>query len=165
MFAACSLFVETPLDNILMPKFCKFSFVALLILFCGCGEQLTVAKVTGTVKMKGTNKPLDYIVVEFWPDNGPTSRGKTDASGNFALRTMDEKDVEGAVLGSHKVTFKDTWPTKDDVLMDSGEWQDNSKGKKSRISLKYGDPTKTTETVTVSDNQGALEFVLDPAGN
>lgn len=148
-----------------MSKLCKLLVVTLLIFSGGCGEKITVAKVTGTVKMKGSNKPLEYIVVEFWPDNGPTSRGKTDASGNFILRTMDETDVEGAVLGSHKVTFKDTWPMKDDVLMDSGEWQDNSKGKKPRISARYSDPTKTPESITVSENQEALEFVLDPAGN
>lgn len=159
------LFIETPLDKIFMSNLCKSSFAVLLIFFCGCGEKITIAKVTGTVKMKGTNKPLEYIVVEFWPDNGPTSRGKTDSTGNFVLRTMDEADAEGAVLGSHKVTFKDTWPMKDDVLMDSGEWKDNSKGKKPRISSKYSDPTKTPESVTVSENQGAMEFVLDPAGN
>jgi hypothetical protein len=143
---------------------CNFSILSLAIFLSGCGEKITLTKVTGTVKLKGTDKPLEYVVVEFWPDDGPTSRGKTDASGNFTLRTMDEADAEGAVLGSHKITFKDTWPMKDDVLTESGEWQDNSKGKKSRISTKYADPSKSPETVSVTENQAPLEFELDPAG-
>lgn len=147
-----------------MSKFYCSPFLLLVILIAGCGKTVNVAKVTGTVKMKGTGEPLEYIVVEFWPDNGPTSRGKTDASGNFSIRTMDMADLEGAVLGSHKVTFKDTWPMKDDVLGEGGEWIDNSKGKKSRISSKYGDPVMTPITMSVSANQAALEFELDPAG-
>ncbi len=142
----------------------KFSVFMLVIFLCGCGEKVRITNVTGTVKMKGTNEPLEHIVVEFWPDDGPTSRAKTDASGNFSLRTMDEADAEGAVLGGHKVTFKDTWPMKDDVLTDSGEWKDNSKGKKARISSQYADPTKTPETITVAENQAPLDFVLTPAG-
>lgn len=141
---------------------CKYSILILALLLIGCGEKNSLTKVTGTVKVGG--KPMEFIVVELWPDNGPTSRGKTDASGNFVLRTMDQADAEGAVIGSHKVTFKDTWPTKDDVLLDSGEWKDNSNGKKSRISLKYADPVNSPESVTISENQAPLEFNIDPAG-
>ena len=158
------LFDEFSMKMNLMYSLCKLSALVVVLLFAGCEEKLNVTKVTGTVKMKGTNEPLEYIVVEFWPENGPTSRAKTDSSGNFTLRTMDASDMEGAMLGGHKVTFKDTWPMKDDVLLESGEWQDNSKGKKTRISVKYADPSKTPESVSVGEDQAPFEFLLDPAG-
>ena len=147
-----------------MAKFFLTSLCMFALLLAGCKEASNVTKVTGTVKLKGKGEPLEYIVVELWPDNGPTSRGKSDASGNFTLRTMDTADLEGAVLGTHKVTFKDTWPMKDDVLSESGEWIDNSKGKKSRISNKYADPSFSPVSVTITANQAPLEFELDPAG-
>jgi hypothetical protein len=147
-----------------MSKIYIFSALCLVLYLTGCGKSSNITKVTGTVKMKGTGEPLEFIVVEFWPDNGPTSRGKTDASGNFTLRTMDEADAEGAVIGSHRVTFKDTWHMKDDYLNDGGEWVDMSKGKKPRISSKLGDPMSTTITKSVAENQAPFEFELDPIG-
>lgn len=147
-----------------MSRICKLSMLTLVIVLAGCGKSSNVAKVTGTVKMKGSGEPLEFIVVEFWPDNGPTSRGKTDASGNFTLRTMDEADVDGAVIGNHKVTFKDTWPMKDDYIGEGGDWVDMSKGKKSRINSKYADAVSTPITKSVSENQTPFEFELDPAG-
>ena len=85
----------------------------LLTLVTGCGDKLQVAEVTGVVTLNG--KPLEFIHIEFWPDVGPRSFGKTDANCKFTLQT-DDRSQMGAVPGSHKVSIKDTWPTKDDFI-------------------------------------------------
>ncbi len=46
-------------------------------------------------------KPLAEAMVNFTPDNGRPSVGKTDAEGNYSLRYND--DVEGAAIGTHVV--------------------------------------------------------------
>ncbi len=146
-----------------MNRICIASLIALACVV-GCSKGPAVTKVTGTVKLKGSNEPLEFIVVEFWPDNGPNSRAKTDASGSFTLRTMDAADLEGVVPGSHKVTFTDTWPMKDDYLGEGGDWVDMSNGKKSRISSKYADPGKTPISITINSEQKTVEYELDPYG-
>ncbi len=139
------------------------SWIALSC-FIGCNKGPSVCKVTGKVKLKGSSEPLEFIVVEFWPENGPNSRGKSDSSGSFNLRTMDASDLEGVVPGSHKVTFIDTWPMKDDYLGEGGDWVDMSKGKKPRISSKYSDPAKSPISITIDNEQKTVEFELDPYG-
>ena len=146
-----------------MNRICIASLITLACVF-GCNKGPAVTKVTGTVKLKGSNEPLEFIVVEFWPDNGPNSRAKTDSSGSFTLRTMDAADLEGVVPGSHKVTFIDTWPMKDDYLGEGGDWVDMSNGKKPRISTKYTDPAKTPISITIGSEQKPVEYELDPYG-
>ena len=104
----------------------------------GCnGNSLQTNEVSGTVLLEGT--PLELIHVEFWPvGDGPRSIGKTDGTGKFILE-LDDRSKKGAAVGTHKVMLRDTWPMKDNVLSQSGEWIDNSKGKKARISSKYYD--------------------------
>ncbi|MEQ1826365.1 MAG: hypothetical protein ABL921_10470 [Pirellula sp.] len=109
---------------------------AMQLFFVGCGgESVPTAAVEGTVKLDG--KPLDRILVEFWPDaGGPRSMGETDAAGKFKLASEDGKG-KGAVVGSHKVVLKDTAALGDKFLGREGEEVDMSKGKKPRISGKF----------------------------
>ena len=69
------------------------------------------------------------------------------------------------MVGSHKVTLKDTWHMQDDYLDAGGEWVDMSKGRKSRISVKYGDPTTSPLSATVERGKAnVVDFAVDPAG-
>ena len=135
----------------------------LLLTLAGCsGNKLELEEVTGVVTLNG--KPMEFIHVEFWPDVGPRSFGKTDAEGKFTLQ-LDDRTREGAVPGSHKVSLKDTWPTKDDYINDGGEWVDMSEGKKSRIATKYYDAPRSPLSVTVKSGEtNHFEFPIDAAG-
>lgn len=134
----------------------------LLTALAGCGDKLEVTEVTGVVTLKG--EPLEFIHVEFWPDVGPRSFGKTDASGKFTLQT-DDRTQSGAVPGTHKVSLKDTWHTRDDYISEGGDWVDMSAGKKARISSKYFDAIQSPLSVTVKPGEpNNFEFEVDPNG-
>jgi hypothetical protein len=130
----------------------KLLFVSLLLAVAcsGCGSQLKTEEVTGTVTLNG--KPLELIHVEFWSSEGPRSIGKTDDSGNFFLE-LDDRTMKGAVVGTHKVMLRDTWPMKDDYLSESGEWVDKSDGKRPRIHSKYYDVSSTPLSFTVKSGE------------
>lgn len=108
-----------------------------LVALQGCGGGgPKIAPVEGSVKQDG--KPLDKILVEFWPDaGGQRSLGETDSQGHFKLKTDDGKQ-DGAVVGSHKIVLRDSGALGDKFMGREGETVDLAKGKKSRISGKYG---------------------------
>jgi len=71
----------------------------------GCGgsaarpDKPELAPVTGKLVQNGM--PLADAYVEFTPDAGATSTGRSDAQGNFALTYAD--GTQGAKVGGHKV--------------------------------------------------------------
>ena len=68
--------------------------------FAGCGDGTPpLGKVTGTVTRGG--KPVPGVVVNFMPDNGRPSWGKTDAAGKYTLNYDEGND--GGQVGSCKV--------------------------------------------------------------
>ena len=79
--------------------------LCLLAFVVGCSEPASTATVSGVVTLDG--KPLEFIHVEFWPENGQRSFGKTDSEGRFELLT-DDRSTKGAVPGTHKVSLRDT---------------------------------------------------------
>ena len=119
-----------------------------LFALVGCGgDGIKIAEVEGTVKLGG--KPLDKIMVEFWPESdGPRSFGETDAEGHFKLKTDDGKR-DGASVGSHKVILKDSGVLGDKFMGRAGENMDMAKGKKPRVSGKYASPETTPISKTV----------------
>lgn len=74
--------------------------VACVTAICGCGddEGVALAPVTGFVTEGG--QPLSGAIVEFFPESGRTSVGKTNDAGEF---TMRYDDAEGVVIGPCKV--------------------------------------------------------------
>lgn len=137
--------------------------LSLMLPLMGCDSGPKVAEVSGVVTLPN-GKPLELIHVEFWSDNGPRSYGKTDNSGNFTLKLDTDAQLAGAVVGKHKVSLRDTWPTKDDVLTDGGEWVDNSKGKKARIHSKYSDYAQSPiEYEVKAGEKNHFEIKVDPA--
>ena len=130
---------------------CLVSYVAFftgLVSLAGCGgSSFDLAAVEGTVKLDG--KPLEKIMVEFWPQSdGPRSFGETDSEGRFKLKTDDGKN-DGASVGSHKVILKDAGALGDKFMGRAGEDVDMSKGKKVRIPAKYSSPETTSITKAV----------------
>ena len=115
-----------------------------------------MAEVDGTVKVNG--KPVDKIQVEFWPTGkGPRSIGVTDAEGKFVLSSDDGKS-KGAALGDHKVVLRDVGIMGDKFLGRAGEDVDMSKGKVSRVNLRYSDVAKTDLQKTVTDGKNTIEI-------
>ncbi|MCR9115571.1 MAG: DUF4198 domain-containing protein [bacterium] len=77
-------------------------FASLLILGVvgGCGNQGR-GVVSGTVTLDG--EPLPEATVEFQPDVGSPSFGRTDANGKYVLKYTANK--HGAEIGSHTVNI------------------------------------------------------------
>lgn len=66
---------------------------------CGSGEEVVVlGLVTGVVTDNGA--PVGNAIVEFFPDDGRTSVGTTNAEGVYSLKYSDE---DGAVVGACRV--------------------------------------------------------------
>jgi hypothetical protein len=77
-----------------------------VLLAAGCGGGHPIAPVSGKVTLNG--KALEGAIVSFQPleasrDAGIGSTGKTDANGQYRLKTADGKD--GAIVGKHKVVI------------------------------------------------------------
>jgi hypothetical protein len=88
---------------------CFVLFCALEIAGCSRGDRPELTEVQGIVTLDG--KPLPRATVIFQPMNGGrSSRGLTDSQGKYRLLYL--RDIEGAILGSHKVTI--TTVTEDD---------------------------------------------------
>jgi hypothetical protein len=136
--------------------------VCISTMAVGCGPSIEVAEVTGVVTMDG--KPMDMIYIEFWSTNGPRSFATTDADGKFELTFEDEARRKGAVPGDHKVSLRDLWPTKDDVMGEGGDRIDMSNGKRSRIDTKYFDAVASPLTMKVeSGKKNYFEIKADAA--
>ena len=104
-------------------------------------------------------KPLDKILVEFWPTSeGVRSFAETDSSGHFKLMTDDGKRI-GATIGTHKVTMKDA-SIFGKFMGRAGEGVDMSEGRKPRISGKLTSTDTTTLSVVV-DASKKNEFTLE----
>jgi len=73
--------------------------VAGVIFGCGRGDLPELGTVTGTVTENG--KPLADAWIEFEPEKGRLSAGRTDVEGKYTLEYTH--DAEGAIVGSHTV--------------------------------------------------------------
>ncbi len=137
----------------------RYSLLLAISLIIGCSSDgIIVVPVEGTVTLNG--KPLDRIMVEFWPESrGQRSIGETDANGHFVLWTDDGKR-RGASLGSHLITLKDSAVLGDKFLGRAGETVDMSAGRKSRIPNQYTSPTSTKLSAQVEADSKNV-FVLE----
>jgi hypothetical protein len=82
------------------------SLAPLVVAGCGGGSR-NAAPVSGKVTFRG--QPLADIGISFEPVGsgaGQGSFGRTDASGSYTLRFIDN-DSEGALVGKHQVSFSD----------------------------------------------------------
>ena len=125
------------------------------IVCLGCSDGVKVVPAQGTVTLDG--KPLDKLMVEFWPESeGFRSFGETDADGKFVL-TTDDGEQQGASVGTHRVIVKDVSVLGDKFLGRAGENVRMGTGQKPRISTKFATPETTSLTVVV-EASGANNF-------
>lgn len=76
-----------------------FPVMALCLGISGCGGDMDVAPVSGTVTLDG--QPLDRASVLFEPENGRPSYGVTDGRGRYRL--LYTRDQDGAEVGECRV--------------------------------------------------------------
>lgn len=78
--------------------------LAISVCLAGCSRSdlPELAPVTGLVTLNG--EPLSNAIVTFTPTAARPSVGETDESGRFELMYLPE--VDGALLGEHKVTVR-----------------------------------------------------------
>jgi hypothetical protein len=129
-------------ERALAVKACVIIGVAVAI--AGCGDNLKLAKVTGTVTLDG--QPLANARVLFQPKQGRPSLGITDSSGKFELQYTQE--TMGAVQGEHVVSIT-TSPV---------EIADGSKRVKEVVPSRYN--SRSTLTVTVDKSHRTHDFAL-----
>ena len=126
--------------------------IGALLLFIsvasGCGKHgPNLARVTGTVTRNG--QPVDRIEVNFDPENGRPSTGRTDAGGNYVLQY--DRDRQGALIGKHKVWVKYVQRSP----VDEGNAEINA------ILQKYGDRRTTPLSVEVKEDGQEIPLELD----
>jgi hypothetical protein len=133
------------------------TLVIALVVPAGCSSGFQYAEVEGTVTMSG--KPLGNVRVEFWPvSDGPKSSGLTDAQGKYSLKSEDGKSI-GAVVGSHKVIFKDMDMYGTQFLGRKAEnMRDLSGGKKARFGPQYADPRNAVSKSVTSGQKNVIDL-------
>jgi len=138
---------------------CVLLLVSASIL-CGCGGESDapqLATVVGTVTWQGA--PLAEASVAFTPEIGPVATGKTDASGQFTLKTHGQ---DGASLGTHRVTIQAYEPPPPGQLLidENGE---PTYTLVSKIPEKYSNPDESglQAIVTNDGTKNSYKFELD----
>jgi hypothetical protein len=129
----------------------------LALLAAGCGASgPRVVKISGTVSRGG--KPVDKLMVNFYPEHGRPSWGSTDAAGHYVLNYEGRGD--GAVTGTHKVwvQIRPASPKEEEDLR-AGRLQLHPEI--GAILQKYGKYETTPLTVEVKHNGQVLNLDLD----
>lgn len=123
----------------------------------GCGKDgPRVVKVTGTVTRAG--KPVDKLMVNFYPDAGRPSWGITDKDGHYTLNY--ERGRDGAITGAHRVWVKVQATTaKEEAAIASGAVSLHPQ--MSAILSKYGNEKTTPLRVEVKDDDQVIDLALD----
>ena len=133
-----------------------------LVVIVGCGERrdYELAPVSGHVTVNG--KPMPGLVINFQPRGktpedltpGPGSFATIDEQGRYSLRTADEHNEEGAVVGKHVVRL---------IVPDSmrgGDSDADDPALRSRVVLpkKAVDGSTTFEVLSGGTDEADLNF-------
>ena len=139
---------------------CFFAVWLCSCMLTGCGKAgPEIVEVEGTLTLDG--KPLDKVIVEFWPDSdGPKSSGMTDAQGKFVLKTADGTRA-GAVVSKHKVVLYDESIVKHAFLGRAGEDVDMTDGQKPRFLELYTSPTQTPLNIDITAEKKDVKLEVE----
>jgi hypothetical protein len=131
-----------------------FSVCGVLTLIAGCSDAPELVQIEGRVTRGG--KPVPGILVQFHPQDGRPSWGKSDPEGKFELNYS--KHYEGARLGKHRifVTYDNTPETPYD---ESGRQKLNSEQRE--VIKKYGNLETTPLEVDLKEDGQVVEIKLD----
>ena len=129
------------------PAALLFPFTACILLV-GCGGELKVAPVSGTVTLDGA--PLEKASVFFQPEKGRPSFGVTDGQGHYTLNySMSE---HGAKVGPCTVKISTAVQNEED------EGKPIPKGKSNdKVPARY---SKEPIKVTVASKKNKFDFTL-----
>jgi hypothetical protein len=134
------------------------ALLCLSLLVLGCGsEGPHVVKVTGTVTRGG--KPVERLVVNFWPQKGRPSWGVTDKEGHYTLNY--ERNRDGAVVGPHKV-WVEIRPSSPKEEADLRNGRIKLHPETNAILQKYGKDSTPLQKVAVKDEDPqVIDLKLD----
>jgi hypothetical protein len=127
----------------------------LCITVVGCGgasDAPTLVKVSGVANFQGA--PLPDATLTFYPSEGPVGVARTDANGEFQVRT---NGTLGAIIDTHKVTVAVAAAATEAPPMDGNEM---AVANKSTLPKKYADKETTDLQITIPD-AGNENLVLD----
>jgi len=127
----------------------------LCITVVGCGgasDAPALVKVSGIANFQG--KPLPEATLTFYPAKGPTGVARTNANGEFQVRTNGSL---GVVVDTHKVTVAVSAEAAETPPMDGNEM---AVANKSILPKKYADKETTDLQIDVPDS-GNQNLVLD----
>jgi hypothetical protein len=131
----------------------------LFVVTIGCGPKAReLAPVSGKVTLDG--QPLVGANVAFMPQatagtvGHVTSRGRTDAQGNYTLKTADDSPRDGAVVGTHKVYIATAGSNATIELLEDQA----GKGARERVPAKYNSHTELSRDVPP---EGSSEMNFD----
>jgi hypothetical protein len=113
-------------------------------------------RVTGTVTRGG--QPVDKLMVNFLPEDGRPSIGRTDADGHYSLQY--DKDRAGALLGKHKVWVQ-IRPANPKEEADIAAGLVKLHPDIDAIMQKYGNRKTTPKTVEVTQDNQVIDLPLD----
>ncbi len=148
--------------------------IVLVLAMAGCGDGLSVQKVTGTVMLDGT--PISGASVTFSPVAGGTGMpavGMTDENGVYTVTYMRGGDFGGgAEKGEYQVGimwFKASTDNLGESESDAdeegggGEKGDHAKvvGPDSLLPAAYNKPASSGLTATVAEGDNTFDFDLD----
>ena len=108
----------------------------------GCGGPENVASVRGVVTLDG--QPLPDATLEFQPEKGRPSFGKTDEEGYYTLLYTPEHD--GAEIGKHQVRISTASESTDPA---TGEM----KTEPEKVPAKYNVKSELTAEVEAGSNE------------
>lgn len=135
---------------------CRFGFSLLVLASVGCGSQVELGTVSGTVTKNG--KPADSIYVNFMPDPssktpGAMSTGITDDQGRYELTYEGEERPKGAAVGTHRVVLNDLAPE---------NFRGNGPPPVSRVQPDWMNAGKTPYRFDVEPGDQTIDISLDP---
>lgn len=128
--------------------------LCFLLMGCGRGDDPPLVPVSGVVTMD--DKPLADATVEFVPESGWGSMGKTDETGRYEL--LYRAREKGAAIGQHKVRIS--------TLIEEDSDSTNpviQKGRKESVPVKYNKAT-TLEANVEPGESVELNFDLESRG-
>ena len=126
-----------------MSFFRDFTCLLLLLLLLGCGSRSDLGSVRGKVTLDGQPLPNAFLV--FAPTTqGTSSRGKTDAAGEYEMMFTDRE--KGAWIGENLVRIH------------TGDVGSDGPGPKERVPATYNQ--NTTLKVVVKPGANTFDFDL-----
>ncbi|HCS53380.1 carboxypeptidase-like regulatory domain-containing protein [Rubinisphaera sp.] len=135
-------------------QFLSVALFCFMLTGCGGSSGPPLGNVSGTVTLDG--KPLEDATVTFYPGEGRSAIGTTDASGNYTLQF--NQDRAGAPIGENIVSIT----TKREPYHDESNTGNDIEGRKEVVPLRYH--AKSELKADVKSGSNTFNFDLESGG-